>query len=213
MPAHASRGQEVLRQGAEHERQSGRGGAVGAAIQGGILGGEVKDVLLLDVIPLSLSIELWVALRPKLIEKNTTVPTQRSQVFSTASDNQTSVEIHITQGERALSPITSRSASSHWTASRRLRAACHRSKCLRHRRQWHPECHGQGQGERKANSIKITASSGLSKEEVEKMKAEAATARRPRTSRRRNGIEARTSPNSWSIPARRLLRRRRQGSG
>ncbi len=76
--------------------------AVGAAIQGGILGGEVRDVLLLDVIPLSLGIETMGNVATKLIERNTTIPTSRSQTFSTAADNQTSVEIHITQGERAM---------------------------------------------------------------------------------------------------------------
>jgi molecular chaperone DnaK len=76
--------------------------AIGAAIQGGILQGDVKDVLLLDVIPLSLGIETMGAVATKLIEKNTTIPTSHSQVFSTAADNQTSVEIHIVQGERAM---------------------------------------------------------------------------------------------------------------
>ncbi len=77
--------------------------AIGAAIQAGILQGDVKDILLVDVIPLSLSIETMGGVATKLIERNTAIPTSRSQTFSTASDNQTSVEIHVTQGERAMS--------------------------------------------------------------------------------------------------------------
>src|SRR5690606_34065239 len=76
--------------------------AVGAAIQGGVLTGDVKDVLLLDVTPLSLGIETMGGVLTKLIEANTTIPTKKSQVFSTAADNQPSVEIHVLQGERPM---------------------------------------------------------------------------------------------------------------
>ena len=76
--------------------------AIGAAIQAGVLKGEVRDVLLLDVTPLSLGIETLGGVATKLIDRNTTIPTSKSQIFSTAADNQTSVEIHVFQGERPM---------------------------------------------------------------------------------------------------------------
>jgi len=149
--------------------------AVGAAIQGGILGGDVKDVLLLDVIPLSLGIETMGGVATKLVEKNTTVPTQRSQIFSTATDNQTSVEIHISQGERPM-------AADNKSLGRFILDGIPPSPRGMPQVEVSFDVDANGilnvtakdKATGKANSIKITASSGLSKEEVEKMKQEAA---------------------------------------
>lgn len=148
--------------------------AVGAAIQGGILAGDVKGVLLLDVTPLSLAIETMGGVATKLIDKNTTIPTQKSQIFSTAADNQTSVEIHITQGERPLSAdnkslgrfiLDGIAPAPRGMPQVEVTFDLDANGIL--------SVTAKDKTTGKTNSIKITASSGLSKEEVEKMTKEA----------------------------------------
>ena len=102
--------------------------AIGAAIQAGVLGGEVKDILLLDVTPLTLGIETLGGVATPLIERNTTIPTKKSQVFSTASDMQTEVEINVMQGERPMARDNKTLGNFILTAFRPRRAACRRSK-------------------------------------------------------------------------------------
>ncbi|HYF28756.1 MAG TPA: Hsp70 family protein, partial [Candidatus Paceibacterota bacterium] len=165
--------------------------AIGAAIQAGILQGDVKDILLVDVIPLSLSIETMGGVATKLIERNTAIPTSRSQVFSTASDNQTNVEIHITQGERAMS-------ADNKSLGRFMLEGIP------------PAPRGMPQVEvtfdvdsngiltvkakekttGKEQSIRIEGSTGLSKEDIEKMQADAA-AHAAEDQKRKDLVEAR----------------------
>ena len=102
--------------------------AVGAAVQAGVLAGEVKDLLLLDVTPLTLSIETMGGVATQMIPRNTTIPTKKTDTFSTAADSQTEVEVHVLQGERPMARRTAPWASSSWAESCPLRAACRRSR-------------------------------------------------------------------------------------
>ncbi|MEK6200933.1 MAG: molecular chaperone DnaK [Desulfobulbaceae bacterium] len=148
--------------------------AIGAAIQGGVLGGDVKDVLLLDVTPLSLGIETLGGVTTKLIEKNTTIPTKKSQVFSTAADNQPAVSIHVLQGEREMAQdnkTIGRFELSDIPMASRGVPQIEVSFDLDANGILHVSAKDLGTG--KEQSIRITASSGLSKEDIEKMTRDA----------------------------------------
>ncbi|MEY3592643.1 MAG: hypothetical protein RLZZ38_1620 [Bacteroidota bacterium] len=148
--------------------------AVGAAIQGGVLTGEVKDVLLLDVIPLSLGIETMGGVFTKLIDANTTIPTKKSEVFSTASDNQPSVDIHVLQGERAMATdnkTLGRFQLSDIPPAQRGVPQIEVTFDIDANGIMNISAKDKGTG--KQQSIKIEASSGLSDEEIQRMKAEA----------------------------------------
>jgi len=148
--------------------------ALGAAIQGGVLAGDVKDVLLLDVTPLSLGIETMGGVFTKLIESNTTIPTKKSQVFSTAVENQPSVEIHVLQGERAMAKDNKTIGRFHLDGLPPAQRGVPQIEVT-----FDIDANGiinvsaLDKGTNKTQSIRIESSSGLSKEEIEKMKAEA----------------------------------------
>ena len=149
--------------------------AIGAAIQGGVLTGEVKDVLLLDVIPLSLGIETMGGVMTKLIEANTTIPTKKSEVFSTAADNQPSVDIHVLQGERSMASDNKTLGRFQLTdipPSRRGEPQIEVTFDIDANGIMNISAKDKGTG--KEQSIRIEASSGLSDEEIERMKSEAA---------------------------------------
>jgi molecular chaperone DnaK len=148
--------------------------ALGAAIQGGVLAGDVKDVLLLDVTPLSLGIETMGGVFTKLIESNTTIPTKRSQVFSTAADNQPSVEIHVLQGERAMARdnktigkffLDGLPPAMRGTPQIEVTFDIDANGII--------NVSALDKATNKQQSIRIESSSGLSKEEIERMKRDA----------------------------------------
>ncbi|NDD49880.1 MAG: molecular chaperone DnaK [Flavobacteriia bacterium] len=148
--------------------------AIGAAIQGGVLAGDVKDVLLLDVTPLSLGIETMGSVMTKLIEANTTIPTKKSEVFSTASDNQPSVEIHILQGERPMAKDNKTIGRFHLDGIPPAPRGVPQIEVT-----FDIDANGilnvsaKDKATGKEQKIRIEASSGLSQEEIEKMKNEA----------------------------------------
>jgi molecular chaperone DnaK len=148
--------------------------AVGAAIQGGVLTGEVKDVLLLDVTPLSLGIETMGGVFTKLIDANTTIPTKKSEVFSTASDNQPSVEIHVLQGERPMAKDNRTIGRFHLDGIPPAQRGVPQIEVT-----FDLDANGiinvsaKDKGTGKEQKIRIESSSGLSQEEIEKMKREA----------------------------------------
>ena len=148
--------------------------AIGAAIQGGVLTGDVKDVLLLDVTPLSLGIETMGNVATKLIESNTTIPTKKSQVFSTAADNQPSVEIHVLQGERAMAADNKTIGRFHLDGIPPASRGVPQIEVT-----FDIDANGiinvsaKDKGTGKEHNIRIEASSGLSEDDIKKMKADA----------------------------------------
>jgi molecular chaperone DnaK len=180
--------------------------AVGAAIQAGVLGGEVKDILLLDVTPLTLSVETYGGISTPIIERNTTVPTRKSQVFSTASDGQTQVEIHVLQGERPM-------ASDNKSLGKFILDGIPSSPRGIPQIEVTFDIDANGilnvtaldKATNRSQHITITASSGLSESEIQKMKTEA-EAHADEDRKRKELVEVRNMADNTIYTAEKMLR-------
>jgi molecular chaperone DnaK len=170
--------------------------AIGAAIQGGVLAGEVKDIVLLDVTPLSLGIETLGGVFTKIIERNTTIPTSKKQIFSTAADNQTSVEIHVLQGERPMAADNVTLGRFHLDGIPPAPRGIPQIEVS-----FDIDANGivnvsaKDLGTGKEQKVTITSSSGLSKDEVERLMKEA-DAHAEEDKKRREQVELRNEADS-----------------
>jgi molecular chaperone DnaK len=183
--------------------------AIGAAVQAGVLGGEVKDVLLLDVTPLSLGIETLGGVFTKLIERNTTIPTRKSEIFSTAADSQTSVEIHVLQGERPMARDNRTLGKFHLVGIPPAPRGVPQVEVT-----FDIDANGivnvsaKDLGTGKEQKITITSSSGLSKDDINKMVREAES-HADEDKRKQEEIEARNRADSLVYQTEKLLRENR----
>jgi molecular chaperone DnaK len=183
--------------------------AVGAAIQGGVLGGEVKDILLLDVTPLSLGVETYGGVMTTLITRNTTIPTRKSETFSTAADNQTSVEIHVMQGERPLARDNRTLGKFHLIGIPPAPRGMPQVEVT-----FDIDANGilnvsaKDMATKKEQKITITASTGLSKDEAERMRHDAES-HADEDKKRLAEIEARNQCDNRVYQAEKLLKENR----
>ena len=183
--------------------------AIGAAVQGGVLGGDVKDVLLLDVTPLSLGIETLGGVMTKLIERNTTIPTRKSETFSTAADNQTSVEIKAFQGEREMAAANKLLGAFHLVGIPSAPRGVPQVEVtfdIDANGILHVSAKDLGTG--KEQKITITSSSGLSKDDVEKLVRDAET-HAEEDKKRRDEIEAKNQLDSLVYQVEKMLNENR----